>query len=162
MSRSEHNFNRLRHLLGCKRYEQPPPGYFSSFSDKVIARIEAEEAAEYCSWWSWLVDRFDARPVFVCVYGLAVSGLLLMGIRLAHAFETESTATRDLGGPWLATTPGSSLLFFRDVGQVDFTRAAAPAAFSPSKWTLRQESHTEFVPASTFRLQPAGFLLETH
>src|SRR5262245_14103176 len=102
MSRPQEPFREIQKLLGCKRYEQPPPGYFLSFSDRVIARIEAEEGVEYSSWWTWLVARFDAKPVLVCAYGVAVSSLLFMGFRLSQVFEAEAATTPSVGGPWLA------------------------------------------------------------
>src|SRR5512144_2162711 len=119
MSHLDENHDQLRKLLGCKRYEQPPPGYFLSFSDKVIARIQADEAVEYSSWWTWLVERFDAKPVLVCAYGLAVSGLLFMGFRLSQVFEAELSSAPTVAGPWLASTPASPLLFSQEFASAE-------------------------------------------
>src|SRR5258708_4374558 len=109
MNHPEDQFQDVRRVLRCKRYEQPPPGYFNSFSDQIISRIETEDAMVYGSWWSWLMDRFDAKPVLVCAYGLAVSSLLFMGFRLSQVFDAEVSANPTLSGPLLATTPPSSL-----------------------------------------------------
>ena len=161
MPRPEHNFTELRQLLGCKRHEQPPPGYFFSFSDKVIARIEAGETRQYSTWWSWIVDRFDARPVLVCVYGLAVSGLLFMGIGLSRAFEAEFVASAPpISNPWMMATPGASTLFSGEVDPFNLPRSTVPVAFSSQKWSFRDVHTLELVPVSTFRLEPAGPLLE--
>src|SRR4051794_35281232 len=105
MDNSNNNFDPLRRLLGCKRYEQPPPGYFISFSDKVLARIEADDELEPASWWDWFVNRFDAKPVLVGMYGLAVSSLLFLGFRLSQVFDADLSASPALGGPWLAAAP---------------------------------------------------------
>ena len=82
----EENFDRLRKLLALKRYEQAPPGYFTNFSSKVIARIEAADAAEL-SWWQKLNLRFDFKPALMCGLGVVVCGLLSVGV-LTSAFES--------------------------------------------------------------------------
>lgn len=108
---------RLLQLLAIKRHEQPPPGYFHSFSDKVIARIEMEELTEYSSWWSWLINQFDAKPVVACLYGAVVSGLLLAGFKLSEEFERGIAAEPAVASPWLAVTPASPMLFSVGHGQ---------------------------------------------
>ena len=59
MTPSPDQFKPLLRLLACKRHEQPPPGYFDSFSRKVMARLEADDLSEHSTWWEW-IDRFDA------------------------------------------------------------------------------------------------------
>jgi hypothetical protein len=151
MSHQEDKSNDIQRLLGCKRYEQPPPGYFASFSDKVIARIESEDGSTYSSWWSWFVERFDAKPVLVCAYGLAVSCLLFTGFRLSQVFEAEVGAQSTLAGPWLAVTPGSPLLSIEPVEPVSGAEASSRALFP------RSTSTDLLFPASSFHIQPAGF-----
>jgi hypothetical protein len=65
MSSSQDDFGRLRKLLASKRYEQPPPGYFNYFSDRVIARIEVEQSHRSSSWWNWLLEKMEAKPILV-------------------------------------------------------------------------------------------------
>lgn len=136
MSSPPEDFEELRKLLACKRYEQPPPGYFNSFSDKVISRLEADELTEYSSWWQWLVNKFDAKPIVACVYGMAVSGLLLAGFRLSQIFENEVASSPIAGGPWLAITPDSSALFQTQFGLSKFGDSAA--------WTFSESANSAF------------------
>jgi hypothetical protein len=133
MTNSDHDFSELGKLLRAKKYEQPPPGYFHSFSDKVIARIQAEEVSDYSSWWSWMVERFDARPALVCAYGLAVSAMLFSGFRLSQAFEAELGQAPTLSAQWLATTPTSPLLLHQHYAEELAPRRMAPSAL-PAGW----------------------------
>lgn len=133
MSSPQEDFGKLKSLLVCKRYEQPPPGYFSTFSDKVVARLEDDELTEYSSWWQWLINKFDAKPIVACVYGCAVSGLLLAGFRMSQVFENEAAANPFVGGPWLV--PASTVILPGEFGQASFLDASAaqlPSSVSPA------------------------------
>jgi hypothetical protein len=148
----------LAKLLRCKRYEQPPPGYFLSFSDKVIARIEAEQEAESVSWWSWLAERFDARPIFVCVYGLAVSSLLVMGFRLSEAFEADVVASaHNLSGSWLNAGPGSLAFLPDGLPQSAFATPTPASSLAATRLVFREEPGHFAFPGSGFHVQPASF-----
>lgn len=127
MSSPPDDFSELTKLLSCKRYEQPPPGYFNGFSEKVISRIESEELVEYSTWWQWLVEKFDAKPVVACIYGLTVSGLLLAGFRLSEVFEKETASAPLPVLPWLATSPGSGSVF-----STEFGGYVEPSSLAPS------------------------------
>jgi len=76
----EQNFDQLRRLLALKRYEAPPPGYFHTFSGKVMARIEAAEVALAPAWWQKLGFDFNLKPALVCALGVVVCGLLSAGV----------------------------------------------------------------------------------
>ena len=91
----EENFDQLRRLLALKRYEAPPPGYFDSFSSKVMARIEAAEAALAPAWWQKLGFDFNFKPALVCGLGVVVCGLLSAGV-------LTSVVTADQPVPGLA------------------------------------------------------------
>lgn len=155
---SPEDFDSLRKLLACKRHEQPPPGYFHYFSDKVIARIEAAELAEHSSWWKWLVNRFDARPVLACGYGFVISGLLLMGFRISQIFETELAAGPAPAGPWLAATPDPLSNLPNDFVQSHFASPAGLLSFSTSLNPVFAGPQPGYsFTSSGFRVQPASF-----
>jgi hypothetical protein len=143
---SSDDFDNLKRLLALKRYEQPPPGYFENFSDRVISRIEAEELSEYSSWWQWLVAKFDAKPVVAGAYGLTVSGLLLAGFHFSETFENEVAKNPTPTLPWLATTPASVLSFQpTDLNQnTYFDSSAAPLPASVNSLFRSDSSHVLF------------------
>jgi hypothetical protein len=82
MSQDSENFEQLRRLLALKRHEQPPPGYFHSFSREVIVRIKAGELGEAeAKWWAfdgswlhWLWGACERRPVLAGGMGMAFCG----------------------------------------------------------------------------------------
>jgi hypothetical protein len=91
MNTDPDNFDELKVLLAWKRNEVPPPGYFATFSDRVMAQLQApmQDLPGRLSvpWWDKWLDWFDARPVLVGVYGVAVCSLLVTGITLRQAHE---------------------------------------------------------------------------
>jgi hypothetical protein len=157
MAHPDPHFDELKKLLGCKRYEQPPPGYFFSFSDKVIARIEAEEAVRGSSWWAWLVERFDAKPVLVSAYGLAVSGLLFLGFRTSQVFDAEAMASNGAGGSWFAAAPIFQMDSPQALGQSAYNETI-PVSLSFRSRTLQRQNFTQYLFATnTVNIRPAGF-----
>jgi hypothetical protein len=105
MSASPPDFGRLQKLLLLKRHEQPPPGYFANFSDKVIARIEAGRLAVRSSWWQQLRSGLDAKPLVACGYGCMVAGLLVIGVGVSQTVEPDNTAASIVVDPWYTPTP---------------------------------------------------------
>src|SRR5687767_9055851 len=97
MSSSQDDFDQLRRLLAFKRHEQPPPGYFNYFSDRVIARIEVEQFTSRSNWWDWLMEKLEGKPILACAYSVAVSCLLLVGFRVSEIFD-QAIATAPLSG----------------------------------------------------------------
>lgn len=97
----------LRTLLTLKRYEQPPPGYFHGFSARVIARIEAEAAAQPQGWWEAFLLRFDAKPVLAAAYSVALGGLLVVGMGLSQVLGREQADSLHSQASWVATIPSS-------------------------------------------------------
>jgi hypothetical protein len=96
----DQDFEQLRKLLACKKHEQPPPGYFTYFSDRVVAQIEIEERTKV-SWWRAALAHFDARTALACGYGFAISSLLFLGFRVSQIFEATSAHATRLAAPWL-------------------------------------------------------------
>ena len=88
MTPDQQNFESLRRLLALKRHEQPPPGYFNSFSQQVVARIRAGElGADSAPWENWLTSRlqrlwlaFETKPILAGVFGAGVCALLISGV----------------------------------------------------------------------------------
>src|SRR5256885_7142675 len=105
MNPSPQDFDQLRKLLALKRHEPPPPVYFNPFSDKVIARIEAQGLVMRASWRQRLFPELDAKPVLACAYGLVITGLLVVGLGVSQSLDTEESAAPTLGSPWFAQTP---------------------------------------------------------
>jgi hypothetical protein len=102
MNPSPEEFDHLKKLLALKRHEQPPPGFFDHFSDKVIARIEAEALIVPTSWWQRVFPELDAKPVLACAYGLVITGLLVVGLGISESLDSGEGVAPNLGSPWLA------------------------------------------------------------
>jgi hypothetical protein len=92
MNAQPDDFEELRKLLALKRHEVPPPGYFNSFSDKVIARLQAPEPVTKPTWLQMLGLDFDFRPAFLCGAGVAVCALLSVGIIAATQMDAQDGA----------------------------------------------------------------------
>lgn len=147
---------KLKNLLACKRYEQPPPGYFSRFPERLRARLEAEEFVEYSSLWQWLVNKFDAKPVVACVYGVALSTLLLAGFNLSQVFDTEAAVSPVAGGPWMGWTPPTGLMDNVELARNRYRNPSSsvlPVAFLP----VNSVSSSRFVLGTPIQRQPALF-----
>ena len=155
MKSPQENFDSIQRLLALKRHEQPPPGYFNYFSDKVISRIEVEQFENSPGWWARFVSRFDAKPVLACAYGFTISGLLLMGFRLSEIFEQEAATapTRAPSSPWLAAGLGSGGDSAEFV-HTGYDRPSSLASFS-SLYPIIQSQPVG--GNSSFRIQPASF-----
>ena len=108
MKPEQEDFDQLRRLLKLKRYEQPPPRYFSGFSSQIVARIRAGEAggreASFDSE-SWLVRLWaliEAKPMLPGAVGVAFCALLVFG-----AVYTETT-TSALGPEFIQSQPAAT------------------------------------------------------
>ena len=105
MSSSPDNFDQLKELLGLKRFEQPPPGFFTHFSDKVMARIEAEGLRAGVSWWRKLFVNLEAQALLACAYGVMVGGLLVVGMIISRTAELEQIEESSATSAWFTATP---------------------------------------------------------
>ena len=100
MDPEQHNFEQLRRLLALKRHEQPPPGYFSSFSRQVVARIKAGETAASDSLWERVLTRlpwlqnlwtgFEVKPIVAGAFGISVCSLLIFGLVSSERIESNA------------------------------------------------------------------------
>lgn len=100
MSRSPDEFEELQKLLALKRHEQPPPGYFNQFSDRVIAQLEAEGARPSPTWWQRCWDVLTAPPAVALSYGAVVLGVGALGVLLLQSLELEPDGGMVAGQPW--------------------------------------------------------------
>ncbi len=156
MSHSQDEFGQLRRLLTCKRYEQPPPGFFNHFSDRVIARIEVEEFGGKATWWSWLMEKFEAKPVLACACGLAVSSLLLIGFKLSEFFEYEIAAVPPVSALDQASIPNHRAFpgAFGSVGLFERPVVAYSTSLSPA---FRPEPLADWYRGNNLQVQAIGF-----
>ena len=111
MKNSENNFKTLRQLLKLKQHEIPPPGYFNTFSDQVIARLQSGEGRapsrtermnEQAPWLAWLLQLIDARPGVIGGFATSLVLLLVIGVIISDRSDsmpdnilTATTATTD-------------------------------------------------------------------
>lgn len=103
MSNRPDEFAQLRRLLAAKKQEQPPPGYFEHFSERVIRRIEHDDPMEENSRWQWFLGFLSAKPVLACAYGGFVAATLLIGFRVSERLD-PAPALHAETLPWLAST----------------------------------------------------------
>lgn len=83
---SDPDFEDLRRLLALKKYEQPPPRYFSELPSRIWVRIERE--GRTTSFWARIFPKVGLNPALVYGFGLLACGTLIFGI--GYALQTES------------------------------------------------------------------------
>jgi hypothetical protein len=146
MNSSPENQDLIRKLLAIKRYEQPPPGYFESFSHKVIARIEAPSTSAALPWWRQWFAGLAEQPLLASTYGMLFAGLLVVAVGLAQSSTEED--------PDLSLAVGLSPLGSYSYSLMDDA--------APSEIPLRPVSENSTLPssmrsvASPFLFLPVG------
>ncbi len=80
MNHDDLNRDELQKMLALKRHETPPPRFFKGFSDQVIGRLHSPEPLGHLSWFQRLGLDIESKPVLVCISGVVVCGLLLVGL----------------------------------------------------------------------------------
>jgi hypothetical protein len=112
MSSSPEDFGNLQKLMKLKRYEQPPPGYFNTFSTCVINRLEADERVNTparLGVWRKFLSLLETNPMAAGIFGISVCGLLISGIAYSQRGESEdSAAAVNLDGAVAANGPATS------------------------------------------------------
>lgn len=159
MNENDNNFSDLKHLLKLKRHEIPPPGYFHTFSDQVIARISAGEARssgsligqlnERAPWLANFLRVFEAKPGVIGGFATSLCLVLLFGVVLAERSETGSpdllTTASSQSGPTVATSSLASL-----PTSSDFATAAA------SSGGIAISTNSSLQPVTALFSQSAG------
>ena len=84
----------LQKMLALKRHETPPPRFFKGFSDQVLNRLHSPEPAGDQTWRQRLGLDIDSKPVLVCVSGVVVCGLLVVGLIVSLRVNPPKVAPR--------------------------------------------------------------------
>ena len=112
MNADQENFESLRKLLAFKKYEQPPPRYFSELPGRIWVRLEREPAA--LPFWQRLFPNIGLSPAFAYGFGLLACSTLFFGVAYSLKTEPEPTLAFPLANenwqtvsPRLATTEGT-------------------------------------------------------
>ena len=102
MSQDTENFEQLRRLLKLKRYEQPPPRYFTDFSPQIIARIQRGERGEgrafagrmlwEAAWLHRIWAAIEAKPVLAGAFGVAICATLITGVIRSEGTDLQPVA----------------------------------------------------------------------
>jgi hypothetical protein len=92
MNTEKSNEEELQKILALKQHELPPRQFFSKLSGKVIQRLQKPEPPAELTWRQKLGLDFDTNPVLVCASGVAVCGLLLLGLILSLRVKPPAPA----------------------------------------------------------------------
>lgn len=148
---NDHEFRLLKKLLALKRHENPPPGYFESFSGKVTAHLRAaEEARPDSSYWQWLARGLEWRTALVGLYAVSFIGLVTWGIYFGMKTGKENLASQPppapappvlvtgTGGKAGQETDKNAMIVASNATAPDFLFAppnlkTAPTGFQPEK-----------------------------
>lgn len=153
MNSSPDDFKDLRRLLALKKHEEPPPGYFSYLPDKIVIRIERGDLSEHSTWWEWLVAKYDAQPVLAGAYAFAISGLMLLGLKVSEDLPQRSSVELLPGGVMahstdpLTFTPSTAIqpYFANPAGLINFTSTEPiyddPVSYPPSTFQRVNFAH---------------------
>lgn len=154
MKEDPQEFETLRRLLALKRHEAPPPGYFESFSGRVINRIRSEDARPQNGLFGQLFELFRARPAVSWAFGVASAVVLLAAPAL---FESPQTA--GVEGP----PAGSSFAVKAAPGPVSSASFVFSTNFQSTQLVADPETPTNSLRDSLFdapfyqRVEPVSF-----
>lgn len=141
MSNAPEEFDKLQKMLRLKRYEQPPPGYFNSFSTNVVNRLERAARQEHTAyaWFQRLIGLLESNPVAAGLFGMSVCGLLITGItysesRPASGYSGNSNLMLDVADA--SGTPVQSPAMLRAAASVDSLAPSTSALFTTNAASL--------------------------
>jgi hypothetical protein len=161
MSYEADNFEQVRRLVAIKRYEQPPPGYFNSFSREINARLKAGERGAEATFLgrlfaniNWLQSfwaSLESRPIVAGAVGVAACAFLLGGI----VYSTESTYNEPQAYITSPAVEGGLGLSRREASRGSVFEPPTLAGFQMSNnfGNLAAQS-------SLFPVQPVNFLVQ--
>ena len=140
MKPAPEDFARLQKLLAVKRHEQPPPGYHDRLPGQIIARLQAEAAAQPEPWWRQLLASFHTKPAWAIAFSVLALGALTTGILLAPHLQKEADVAPNDGTAAAVVVVGEAVPASNHValqlpldGATNLSNSAAPPGlFSPS------------------------------
>lgn len=156
------DFEKLRRILALKRNEVPPPAYFDTFSDKVIARIEADQMAR-SGLWRQVISLFRTRPAISWSFSVAaVLALFVAGNGVDDPKPNSQSSNQPVFGNPAGSAAAASMVFSTNHN---------PSRFGPTKLVLEParsfQTNSEPKLDSLFsrpfyhqvdhRVQPAGY-----
>ncbi|MBU6401352.1 MAG: hypothetical protein KGS61_13635 [Verrucomicrobia bacterium] len=150
MKSAPEDFTRLRRLLRCMRYEQPPPGYFEDLAERISVRLEAARPGQAPAWWERWVGGLELKPVLAGACALAVCGLLLLGISAAWMGLADPVFSGQA-----AVAPTS--LWSAHPGLFPVPPPLATASLSSMAPVVKQPSSTLVEGSTEYELTPVSF-----
>jgi hypothetical protein len=108
MSQPPEDFSEICRVLAWKRHESPPPGYFNGFSNKIIARIEAEQLASKAPWWHLLLRSLNWQRGLMGANVLIAAGAGIVGIAGYHTLRSVPDDEGVAWAPLPLPVPGES------------------------------------------------------
>jgi hypothetical protein len=148
---------RLAKLLALKRFENPPPGFFERFSDRVLINIKAGSATHDEGWWERLLRQLRVQPMMAGSYAVLALGGVLFGLSLYHSGRSPAPALWPAGAQmgtdylreWAAPVAGTRLALPIDP-------ALALGGLGSNETTIRLGPSVLFRPAGALS-QPVDF-----
>ena len=116
MQEDPQEFEKLRRLLALKRHENPPPGYFDNFSDKVIDRIETD-AAEL-GFRQRVAALFRTNPAMSWSLGGAAAALMLVASGAFSPPNSGDAASKSSNG--VNPSAAASMVFTTNYNATDY------------------------------------------
>lgn len=141
-------------LVGWKRHEQPPPGYFEFLPVRILGRLEEFESARQMPWWTRWLNVCETQPVLLGAFGTSVCGLFLLGISLSEWVVPRETASVT-AYHWIAPTEvPANFEEAKLYGRSPASIAVINSGFVPG---VSAASPAVYTTSSSFPLQPVGY-----